>query len=753
MKIIQGSIFSFFFGMAAFIALSGASAGTLVIDTNEPTGPNTPIYSAPHDVNLPGLVEVGNGQTFITSTAFDLARITLVKASSQGYGAGSMLRLNIFAWNPTTDANDVSSWGSGNGTADGDPLNDTGMTSLFSQDFDLTGLTIGEHEFIHFNLDTTIPLATNTAYGFTSEFIYGGSGVGNINYRYDRGIGGDVFAGGTFIATTTSANNNTANRNMAFYLSDVAAVVVEPPAPLGSVSMGQLEPLEGSALISNPQQNTSVRVDAAGESFGESFVTTSAFDLRSITIMKHNWTSYKAGNKLRLKVFAWNPTTDANNSSEWVKGDGAGDEDPLNGTGMTIVYDHDLVMPAMIIDTGSYIYLDLGTNVALTANTAYGFTIEFIYGGSGPTHFICKAFQDDAIYPDGKQIGTTPTANSVGPDELTFYLGDTLVATEVEVDILSHEFSAADVIKVTVSTLYPSSCYPRTRSELNGKDGWWKGLAHSTNGAEPFIETNLNYSATDATGSNYVVYVQATNDTGFVTVGSKAIGNFEQRIHDNGTDTMPYRMLKPDEYDPTVKYPLVIGFHGAGGGGTDNTSRSIEAMGHLSTAEMRKDYPAFVITPQATSNWADTSWALGSYSIDEIAITKWMIMVYEVIDDLELEYNIDTNRIYVTGQSMGGFGAYDCVMRDPERFAALVPMAGGGDPTQATNMMNVAIWSFHGALDTVVPVEGDREMAAALTAAGHTNWTYTEYPDAGHAVTVPAWGNTNLIPWIFQQVK
>ena len=292
-------------------------------------------------------------------------------------------------------------------------------------------------------------------------------------------------------------------------------------------------------------------------------------------------------------------------------------------------------------------------------------------------------------------------------------------------------FFPENIIKMTVSTHYPSSCYPLSRSDLVHQDGWWKGLAHSTNGVAPFIVTNLTYSAMDATGSNYVVYVQSTNNTDFIRVGSEAMGNFVQRVHVSGSNSMPYRMLKPDNYNPNEAYPLVIGFHGAGGGGTDNTSRSIEAMGHLSTAEVRSAYPAFVITPQALSKWADTPWSDGSYSIETIPITIWMTMVYEVIDALEVEYNIDPNRIYVTGQSMGGFGAYDCVMRDPERFAALVPMAGGGDPTQAVNMLNMGIWSFHGGLDTVVPVAADREMDAAMIAAGHTNWTYTEYPDAG----------------------
>ena len=148
----------------------GAS-GSLLIDAIEPAGSNAPISSALYNATLSGLLEKANGQSFITSTAFDLARIILVKGTSQSYNAGSMLRLHFFAWNPASDANDVSSWGSGDGTGDGDPLNGTGMTLLFSQDFELAAGSHAAESYIHFNLGTNIALAANTAYGFTSEFI------------------------------------------------------------------------------------------------------------------------------------------------------------------------------------------------------------------------------------------------------------------------------------------------------------------------------------------------------------------------------------------------------------------------------------------------------------------------------------------------------------------------------------------------------------------------------------------------------
>jgi predicted esterase len=731
------------------------NTGSLIIDTIEPAASNSPISSASYDTNISGASDVGNGQSFITTNAFDLAQITLVKGSDQDYQAGSVLRLTLFAWNPAHDANDISEWAKGDGIDDDDPLNGTGMTLLFSEDFDVPYGGIDTGDYIHFNLGTNIALSANTAYGFTSEFIYGlAGGSQNINYKLERGFGGDVFAGGTFIATTTTANNNTANRNLAFYLSDVGAEAAEPPPDsVGSLAINNIWPIGGSALIKNSQNNTS-QGQAVSNAVGQSFITTSAFDLRTISLIKGPATIYKVGNKLRLNIFSWNPTTDANDVVQWKLGDGLGDGDLLNNTGMTLLYSEFFDLPDGLIDIGSFLHFALNTNIALAANTTYAFTTDFIYGGNGgATTFNYMKFNADA-YEDGQQIGATAsTNNNVLSADMAFYMGDTVVSSVIDATLISEEDMGDGTTKLTVSTLYPEFFYPLTKFDPGSADAWLEA-AHSTNGLPPFIVTNITYSATDVTGTNYVVYVQS-NGTQIFTIGSEAIGNFEQRVYTNGANTLPYRMLKPDSYDPNVKYPLVIGFHGAGGTGTDNISRSIEAMVHLSARDVRRDHPAFVITPQApvATKWADTPWQDGSYSISEVPVTVAMTLVYEIIDALILEYNIDTDRIYATGQSMGAFGAWDCVMRQPERFAALVPMAGGGDPTQAPNLLKVGIWNFHGADDAIVPTSASQEMDAALIAAGHANYIYSEYPGVGHAVTGPAWAEENLIPWIFQQKR
>lgn len=741
-------------GLCSATVLHGQ--GTLVItDTNEPSGSGTPVSSPSHDANVGASIGVGIGQSFITTAAFDLARITLKKSTTQGYNPGNYIRLRFFSWNPSNDANDMTEWGKGDGNLDGDPFNRTGMVELHREDFVVPPGNQNGLNYMHFNLSSSIALAANTAYGFTIEFLYIGSGGDNITLLQERGLSGDVFGGGKKISATTSENSNGINGNMVFYLSDT--IVVVPPS-LGTLRLSPLEALGRSALVSNSIYNASQSCKN-GEAVGQTFTTSSAFNMTSLTLLEGTVMNFKYKNKFRVTVFALDPPTDASDTTKWVKGDGLSDNDLLDLTGMTPLYSEAFEIPAGITSGTGYFHFDLNASIPLEANKAYGFTVEYVYGGEGGATQASFKRHNGAgtdggnVYAGGRMVSVTQTGHvSGGNANLAFYLGDTLAAADVKVNIVGFEVVSDSLCKMTVNTLYPSLAFPRWKTDLADPNGWWSDVTHSPDGVAPFMATNLEYSTTDVDG-NHVIYLQKAGPRSFFIIGPEPTGNFETRIYDNGTHTLPYRMLKPNVYDPNVAYPLVIAFHGAGGTGTDNTSRAIEAMNQLSSKEVRSQYPAFVITPQSLGNWAATPWGNGRYDLDTTPITLSMTLVYEIIDALELEFNIDPKRIYVTGQSMGGFGAWDCVMRDPSRFAALVPMAGGGDPTKAATLLNVPIWNFHGAIDNVVATQGSRDMDAAMIAAGHRNWTYTEYPGVGHAVTGPAWDEVTLIPWIFSQTK
>ena len=217
--------------------------------------------------------------------------------------------------------------------------------------------------------------------------------------------------------------------------------------------------------------------------------------------------------------------------------------------------------------------------------------------------------------------------------------------------------------------------------------------------------------------------------------------------------TMPYRIFIPANYDTHKQYPLVLCLHGAGGRGSDNTSRGTEAFTVLSSPEVQKDHPCFLLTPQCPEGktWVKTPWTKGSYSIDAVPLSDEMHSALDILFTVKSEFSIDPARIYVTGQSMGGYGTWDAVLRCRKVFAAAVPVCGAGDPSKAKLIAHVPLWIFHGSDDPTVPVQGSRDMVKALTDAGSTSFKFTEYPGIKHDSWTKAWKEKDLVPWLFAQ--
>jgi predicted peptidase len=224
-------------------------------------------------------------------------------------------------------------------------------------------------------------------------------------------------------------------------------------------------------------------------------------------------------------------------------------------------------------------------------------------------------------------------------------------------------------------------------------------------------------------------------------------------------DTMQYRLLKPIDYDSTKQYPLVVCLSGGAGRGTDNIkqiagSRSAQV---LSTLENRKKYPAFVFVPQCPPG-SDWGRSLGKIE-RESRIKRGKdnqpsveSLVFEIISALEEEFNIDTTRRYITGQSMGGFGSWHFILTHPQMFAAAIPICGGANPDLAKNITDVPIWVFHGENDNTIPVDFSRNMIAAIKKAGG-NPKYNEFPNVGHGSWHLAYDTPELLDWLFVQVN
>lgn len=232
------------------------------------------------------------------------------------------------------------------------------------------------------------------------------------------------------------------------------------------------------------------------------------------------------------------------------------------------------------------------------------------------------------------------------------------------------------------------------------------------------------------------------------------VRKFEARVYKNERgEKLPYRLLKPINYDPGQAYPLILFLHGSGERGSNNT-RQLKSLAPtlLLEDEVRWKYPCFVLVPQMPENakWVYITWRNDQGGRAPKNPTTSLRLTLELLEGLKNELPIDQNRIYVTGLSMGGHGVWDILWRKPELFAAAVPISGCGDPSKAPLFADIPVWVFHGKQDRAVPIALDKIMVKAIRkAGGHP--VYTEYPKVAHEAWIPAYRDPKLVKWLFAQ--
>ncbi|WP_040679560.1 prolyl oligopeptidase family serine peptidase [Niabella aurantiaca] len=227
------------------------------------------------------------------------------------------------------------------------------------------------------------------------------------------------------------------------------------------------------------------------------------------------------------------------------------------------------------------------------------------------------------------------------------------------------------------------------------------------------------------------------------------------RFIQNG-DTLPYRLLLPEHYDPQKKYPLVLFLHGRGESGSDNEAQLLHGAAIFLKEENRKQFPAIVVFPQNAAKYywsnvqtvADSSGKRSFYFIAGGEPSPSMQLVMALMRNLDRQYKIKKDQVYVMGLSMGGMGTFEIVNRMPHTFAAAIPICGGADPGIAGNLKNTAWWVFHGGKDEVVSPEYSRKMVRAMKANG-VPVQFTVYPGAGHNSWDAAFAEPGLLGWLF----
>lgn len=242
---------------------------------------------------------------------------------------------------------------------------------------------------------------------------------------------------------------------------------------------------------------------------------------------------------------------------------------------------------------------------------------------------------------------------------------------------------------------------------------------------------------------------------GFInaTFAQVSLFSSENYINEKG-DTLRYRQLFPDS-DTLRKYPLVIFLHGSGERGNDNESQLKWGVRNFATDQAMKMHPAFVIAPQCPNNisWANFSNNKNRTEMSlQPAPSKPMELLIALIHQFIKKFPVDTNRIYITGLSMGGFGTFDAIERYPHLFAAAVPVCGGGDVVKAPSIAHIPMWIFHGAEDPAVNPVLSLNMVNALTKAG-AHPGFTVYPETGHFSWISAYSDPLMYEWLFRQHK
>jgi predicted peptidase len=227
------------------------------------------------------------------------------------------------------------------------------------------------------------------------------------------------------------------------------------------------------------------------------------------------------------------------------------------------------------------------------------------------------------------------------------------------------------------------------------------------------------------------------------TAGAPGQPDFLQARQISQTFRTDYLLFLPRDYDANSgkRWPLILFLHGSGERGTEVSRAAIH--GPAKYIAKHPDFPFILLSPlcQPDHKWSDD-------------------LLLGLLDSVISQYSVDTNRIYLTGLSMGGYGAWSLAMLHPERFAAVAPICGGGDrigivlnnqqKERMAILKKLPVWAFHGAKDNTVPLEESERMVKLLKDLGDDNVKITVYPEAQHDSWTVTYDNPELYEWFLE---
>ena len=244
---------------------------------------------------------------------------------------------------------------------------------------------------------------------------------------------------------------------------------------------------------------------------------------------------------------------------------------------------------------------------------------------------------------------------------------------------------------------------------------------------------------------------------------TQTVQSFERTV----TKTIGYQYLlhlpAGDAASAERVWPLIVFLHGSGERGSDPWLVARHGPPKL----LRTDAPTPADeTPDAAARRAAAARQLATQFIvvsPQCPAGAWWDddAVLALAEEIAAKHKVDSRRVYLTGLSMGGFGTWSVGVKNPGRFAALVPVCGGGqrfdlhrlDRPQKAALPSLGVWAFHGAKDPTVPLEESERMVAALQKAGVTDLQFTVYPEAKHDSWTETYANPDLYTWLLQHSR
>ncbi len=219
------------------------------------------------------------------------------------------------------------------------------------------------------------------------------------------------------------------------------------------------------------------------------------------------------------------------------------------------------------------------------------------------------------------------------------------------------------------------------------------------------------------------VFTRVTDSPAPVTPGQAS------HQFDFGENAANYLLFLPENYAAKKDWPLIVYLHGASLRG--NAIEQVKHYGLPKMLEQRSDFPFVVLSPQCPKQqgWRSQDWLM------------------PLIDHIIKNYRVDEQRVYLTGMSLGGGGTWYWAAEHPEKFAAIAPLCGYGNPSSAEKLSDIPIWTFHGEDDRSVPIDVTEDMVFAIRKAGGSV-KFTRFPDTGHNIVEQVYQDETLYEWL-----